>query len=455
MVPIKRHTLRINVKGKGYVLYTGDPYSGFEEQPLDVQSHEVSSAYLSLQNRLDQVLQSRRLTWSMSFGRDVGHGNVLVAYGCFVDEADEYGKVGLFFLHALDLADPNLLSKCIESVVLLLSNPGIRGIGDAIGNIAARAGDVNEFLRALSQRVERLISTSMTQDNRPGADGKAVRIGRIEHDCAGAAPLAWLAMAYSHAGTAAPWEVYEVVGVNGNIQTISTDAEKPLMLFASDIQRQGLKKYLTTANTETPTSVGLVCEEANVAETSPLKETQQAAHLAGIEKSRGAPLWANVAMASSLLTLFVVAYLAYDFTAQRKAFLREFNRIIETLEQRPTAAVEPAGLAELSSQGTDQDIEASIGGLFDADRNTRSSALAKLDKWKSDPTVVTRVLEKAQQSKTNKLGILFTLYFLERIEPEQLDQHVERIKPFLSAVRNNGPQTAAEVGKLKIRLHIE
>ena len=118
---VLHHLLRVNVCGYGYRLYSGRLPFEFTAEPFDVASDRVPRSFLAAQSRLDTVLQTGTLTWSMAFRHDSQETCPLVAYGTLIDSPDDKGRRGISFVHAFEVDSEYLLYEYVTAVAKLLS----------------------------------------------------------------------------------------------------------------------------------------------------------------------------------------------------------------------------------------------------------------------------------------------------------------------------------------------
>src|ERR1044071_2596200 len=213
-----RHLFRINVAGRGYSLLVGNPLIGFQERPLEVESDLVSQNFLYAQNRIDEALASGILAWSMTFRCD-DEQRIVVAYGCRTDGLDDRGRHGLTFLHGIELPATVSVYACVRSLVRMLSPSGVAQLAKLIDGVAAGTVGEDEFLQEVSGSVERHLASLPAAITRPHLPPGVLG---VEHDCAGAAPLAWSLLSLVHSDYDRPWEVRDIVRRDGVIVSLST-----------------------------------------------------------------------------------------------------------------------------------------------------------------------------------------------------------------------------------------
>ena len=95
-----------------------------------------------------------------------------------------------------------------------------------------------------------------------------------------------------------------------------------------------------------------------------------------------------------------------------------------------------------------------IVDMFSDDKKTRLSATAGIvDCCTSDILIMSEVLRYAREDSLNKLGVINTLYFFRRVDPELFRVVENPLNAFLDeAERNGGPQADAYVDTLRQQL---
>lgn len=211
-----------------------------------------------------------------------------------------------------------------------------------------------------------------------------------------------------------------------------------------------------------------VSETARPAEKIDLSEGRAVSPREGDRKgpglTRGA--WERLAPAvplaqvlSALLVVCAAFYLAYTHN-------RHHEQIAETLKKLAEKPAPEAGGQVNNNLGTpppaasqnrpaaafpqDQEVSKLLDEMFGDSQKTREAALAALStKWKSDGRAIQLALEHADGHRSNKVGVINTLSFLQQASPPLLRQQREQLDKFLEAVKANGRQTAAEAEKVR------
>lgn len=199
-----KHTFRVNVFGRGYILLAGEEFQ-YEEFPLDVQSYGISNNFLSAQRRIDRIMAKLNTPrWYFSIANLYANELPVVAYGCFLSSEDEKGRIGISFIHAVEVDSNSRLDEVMACIVRLLSQQNIDEISKLLSNLAKGLSTLDEVIRFLTNQFNSSYRRLTIQPL-----SKAQAINSIQHDCGGASAVAWLAMASSHFNIPVPWEIYE------------------------------------------------------------------------------------------------------------------------------------------------------------------------------------------------------------------------------------------------------
>jgi len=187
---IRTHIVRVYTRS-GYTLYTGRPQTGFASADLGVVSAAISPEFLELERRIEDLLESGRISWTISFQNDGPNLPVLVAYGGYVNIPRPGRTEPIAFLHALELESSASLLACVEGISKALSINGIYLLHRDLSALVLSGTDEQELLARLTARFESFCDpTRVAPQNRSGE-----RPGTIIHDCAGGPAIAWLTMA--------------------------------------------------------------------------------------------------------------------------------------------------------------------------------------------------------------------------------------------------------------------
>jgi WD40 repeat protein len=95
-----------------------------------------------------------------------------------------------------------------------------------------------------------------------------------------------------------------------------------------------------------------------------------------------------------------------------------------------------------------------ISNLFDKNKNTRQDAVATLSReWLEDEKLVPELLAYAYQNKDNSKGIINVLFLIEKVAPQTLKKHQEKLTDFFATVEGNGSETRSDIQKIRKRLN--
>lgn len=213
-----RHVIRMNVRGRGYTLYSGGSSTSYNEHPLDVQSPGIPNSYISAQKRIDGLLRGSLHRPYISISNLGTSSLPLVVYGCNFPIKDEHGRLGLSFIHAIQ--DNTFPSANIVMSIARFLNPGTMDeISEYLASVAQGSVKPETFIRLVTDS----FSSTQRIPKQP-LEEYATPIRSITHDCVGTV-LAWAAMSASHSTTAPPWEIYDKYSNQdreGLLSTVST-----------------------------------------------------------------------------------------------------------------------------------------------------------------------------------------------------------------------------------------
>ncbi len=239
------HILRVNVYGKGFTLYAGNPSIGFKIQNLNIKSDVISNGYLKLQKRIDNILDSKLTLWTLSFRQDSPDEKPIIGYGIFVENAkDDKGRsTGLYFIHAIEIDSSKYLFSSVEKVITFLSSKET-SISSQIADVAIGKKDINEFLEEITKGCE----TIPDKFHEIGKNILPSKLKGIEHDYLGSNVFAWLMMAYNLNNSTKSWEVCDVYDRNKNITTININDISGEIVCASEFIYRLVNKDFSNDN---------------------------------------------------------------------------------------------------------------------------------------------------------------------------------------------------------------
>lgn len=244
-----RHTFRLNVYGKGYTLFSGQP-SQYKEFPLDIASQGIPRNYMCAQKRIDAMLKTQILRWHFSISNLYNNEFPVIAYGCFLPIPDDRGREGISFVHAIESDEILRMDEIVVCIIQLLSQRSIEEISKLLAGLAQGS--------CTPERATEFLTNPFKNPYRCSANSSANRnqaIQLIWHDCGGSSAVAWLAMATSHLGNPPPWEIYEEYsGHVGCIATISSRVGASKMYSLSEYLHQLVYKHELLGNLYGPIS---------------------------------------------------------------------------------------------------------------------------------------------------------------------------------------------------------
>lgn len=225
-----RHTFRLNVKGKGYTLYSENSSCKYQDFPLDIQSKYISQNYLCSQRKIDALLETQTARWSICIANNNVRDDLVTAYGCLLPIPDDKGRIGISFIHAIESGNEMSVEQVVILIGCLLAQKKIGYISNLIGGVAKGNISANELIEFFTNHF-RLSSNNLLS---PSRSLKRFPIKEIQQDCGGATLTTWLAMATSHADSPAPWEIYEEYShQTDTVSTISSlDSAKNIYLLS-------------------------------------------------------------------------------------------------------------------------------------------------------------------------------------------------------------------------------
>jgi type VII secretion-associated protein (TIGR03931 family) len=212
-----QYFFRVNVRGKGYALYTCKRGSdSLQELPLDISS-ETSADFISAQNQVDKMLAhdpTRPYFWASS-----SNGTALVVYACHFPVVDEYGRQGIVLVQGFQ-AEPDQILDLVSCVIRLVSPAVMTEVCYLVSQIATGDAQPTDlvpiFDRALPEVSSPLYSAA------PYTSPQTPLMGAVVHDCGGSA-LAWLGMTLAHHRMTGSWAVFDDLTSDGKIVTKSSE----------------------------------------------------------------------------------------------------------------------------------------------------------------------------------------------------------------------------------------
>jgi hypothetical protein len=348
-----RHYFRINLAGQGYALFAGTPRQGFRPQPLDVEGPAVPRAYLRAQRRLDEAFEARQGSLTLVLQRTAAGAPPVVAYGARTGAQDEMGRSGLVFVHGLELDAGEGLYPCVAAVLAQLSAGGTRQLLQEVECLAVGKGisTVEGFLKRTAAAVEVALAERAGEAPPP-----VPPIAVIQHDCMGAAPVAWLTMAAVLAEAPPPWQAFDRSGKHGNAETHADPPRGPTVPASQLLLRTGIPRGINVtvpiaAEPESRPTDGHAQESTIV---PPAEEPPASRGAEWAAFPRG---WLSPPVALGLLgALFLAAALGYVLRGPgaRPVEPSASNGVIDLAELQQKASVEAAAKAEEARKNRDE-----------------------------------------------------------------------------------------------------
>jgi hypothetical protein len=467
---IQLHLLRLYTN-EGYALFAGNPSKGFHRQSLDVVSELVSTSYLRAQGRLDNVLGTRRLPWSLCLHWDGSQHGPTVAFGTFVEIPNDQGTLhGIFFVHAVKLKGTNSLVPVVEGVIRHLSPAGLQKLLDGIADVATGRRDGPSLAVLISQRLEQCCLAGGPPIELSVAKG----VTFIAHDRAGSAPIAWLAMASLHAQQSPPWEVSDEILSAGEIGTRSwkegrlgrgeSIGASSLLSLAKkeDKDCDGDLQFIRAE--ERPNGIPIVAPAQQNRSDNPPQTLSSATYLE--------PNWNNFlrriltvySRRRIYIALVLVALIGASFLLRRDRQMLEVDDNagqelvpLEGLRQDQRRA--ESRLAALEKEfaelkGWRERIERRE--LIQRVLSREDGAIEEAKRlWEKEPEWLRIVLQETRKYKENKFAMLNLLIALQETDRAILMRSQKDLAEFLDEMENNspGPRTALVMRALRERMN--
>lgn len=212
------HIVRLYTSERGFIAYAGDTGSPLDVIYLDEESDRVPPSYHIARERVDRVLDRGLLRWTMCVRRSERGDKDVLVYGLLLGVRDAYGRGGLRFVHGLLLRSTDIIHVVLGILRLLRA--------DRVQKLLSRLDRVASSAEADVLGTARLVVRSLESLSIPAAEpmwfvpSKTYRqIWSVEHDCVGAATIAWLAVALCQLAREPPWEAFDFVDHRGVAQT--------------------------------------------------------------------------------------------------------------------------------------------------------------------------------------------------------------------------------------------
>lgn len=198
--------IRTTVAPQGYTLFSVVDQRVAEE-PLDVPSSNVPHVYLQVQHRVDAFTELTGRSWCMAMAYDGPTQTAAVGFGSLFRLADDRGRTGITYLHAVVLTRPTLIPAVVLGVIRFLNPTVIDQLLESVGQVAQQQVGADDFVAWAAEHLRAGIPPE-APPSRPFA-GAGSRINEVVHDCGGASAVAWLTLAGNLSGDGESWEVFD------------------------------------------------------------------------------------------------------------------------------------------------------------------------------------------------------------------------------------------------------
>jgi|GEM_PF-4367075 len=206
MIINNKHYFRINNYNEGYTLFVSDKNYQFEKENLDISGNNVTSNYIYVQKRIDEFLSNNDVFLTLSFRYD--KNNLIVAYGCTLNNPDEKGRIGITYTHAIEFSDCKLLYSCVFSIIQFLSLQSLNEHLKLVAGVAIGKQNVLNVIKTIAHKIDNNIIYTKTT-------GKTNEIHKaIKHDCTGASSISWLTFANYFSNYDDTFEVFDRIEQN-------------------------------------------------------------------------------------------------------------------------------------------------------------------------------------------------------------------------------------------------
>src|SRR6202041_755959 len=123
--------------------YVGSGGRDFCAHPLDVESIAIPANYLRSQNRIDEVLKTRKVNWSLSAHHSGSPTLPAVVYGCRIGALDDRKREGITFIHGIELNTPGDVSGIIAAILVQIAGATGQRLIEAIADLASATGSIH------------------------------------------------------------------------------------------------------------------------------------------------------------------------------------------------------------------------------------------------------------------------------------------------------------------------
>lgn len=276
---ITKHFIKLNICSKGYCLYIKEN-NKFQEHDLNVHNEYVPYNYISIQNHIEKILLSFKLPVSLSFNFDNSTNKLMVGFGLFLNIADDMGREGIVYIHAVEINGINHLYSIVLHFIKVLSPTSIKEFYfKKLYELANEGTNVSSILNNLCNKLE---ENKFVQKNESIFLKMNHDFSKIIHDCAGGSSIAWLTFAELLNNKKIKWEVFDDIETSGKLSTqlnplINNESIYTSELFQISIENRKIlsNKGTITNNIKEVPITNENCKEADIENTSVLEVIEE------------------------------------------------------------------------------------------------------------------------------------------------------------------------------------
>lgn len=443
---IRTHIVRAYTLS-GYRLYTGDPWNGFASAALGVVSASISREFLELERRIEDLLESGRISWTVSFQNDGDHRPLLVGYSGYLNIQRARRTEPIAFLHVLELESPSSLLGCVEGIGKALSTDGIHRLHRDLSALALDGADEQELLKRLTARFETFCDPARVAPRYRNGEAP----GTIVHDCAGGPAIAWVTMAAAQSHARGPWIVGDELDRNGVMQTRCIPDLGSARVLASELM------YRTMPAGE---EVRVDEQEYFRPEEPPLLPLPVREEIREEIRREPVPRKASAVRGFRHATRLVFGFVLVSFVFSMTAFAMSLWMHWRVKPVARSNVEQGAGRAAVTALDASKEAMRMIDGvrrrvdvltlqsLIDSaalgDDVERAAAMRELDpRLKSDPHMVGMILQRAEHFRVfeQRVPLMRVTSILLHVPPTVLARDKEKVIALAQSIENNGPQS--------------
>jgi len=449
---ILTHIVRAYARS-GYTLYTGEPRGGFASAALGVVSTSISREFLELERRIEDLLESGRISWTVSFQNDGNHRPVLVAYSGYINILRAGRTEPIAFLHALELESQSSLLACVEGIGKALSIDGIHRLHRDLNALARDGANEQELLIRLTERFETFCDPTRVAPQNRNCETPST----IVHDCAGGPAIAWLTMAAAHTHAREPWIVADELDRNGGVQTRCTPGFDRVRVLASELMFRTISAE-EEVRVETPKYSGP--EKPLLPQTTVRKEIRQDPLLREEATKPNFPRATRLAFAVLLLSLiFSIGAFAMSLWTRWRVPSVAGQSGAQSVSRDAVTALDASKQAVRALDGVRRSVDVlTLQSLIDAaalgDDGERTAAMHELDSRLNDPLIVNMILQRAAHIRAlgQKEPMMHLTSVLLHVPAKMLSKDKDGVSALALSIVKNGPQSKKVSTDLLARL---